>query len=251
MNQKIEEHKDMVLRLNKPAAVILETLTEEKINILHMAVGIAGEAAELMTASLDESGIDIDNLKEECGDFEYYLRGLCVYVGLQNAFSSVGKAPLSPIGYRTAIRHISSEAGEILDQVKKYVVYNREEGLNTGLVGEYIARLYGRLNTLYHLMGVTRDEILEGNMQKLEKGKNARYAEGYSDEAAALRVDKMGGPEADVEDEIILRAGSVAALTTIEAEEATETNIDPEDQYEAIAEGSAREYAAEQEEENV
>lgn len=250
MNQKIEEHLDMVMRLNKPAADIIASLTEEKVNILHMAVGISGEAGELMGASLEPDGLDIENLKEECGDFEYYLRGLCKYTDLHNNFAQVGKMPLPPIGYRAAIRHISADAGEALDLVKKCVVYNREEGLDTGKLGETISRLYGRLNAIYHLLGVTRDEILEANMQKLEKGKNARYADGYSDEAAELRVDKMGGPESDAEDEIIR---AVAESDTVEAEKTTvsetdngstieaPTAVDPEDPYQAIAEGSAQE----------
>lgn len=54
-------------------------------NILHMAVGIAGEAAELLDAvlkHLDGERLDVENCIEELGDIEFYAEGFRQGLGL-------------------------------------------------------------------------------------------------------------------------------------------------------------------------
>lgn len=43
-------YREMVLVLAKPGADIVATLTSEDAHLLHMAVGISGEAGELLDA---------------------------------------------------------------------------------------------------------------------------------------------------------------------------------------------------------
>jgi NTP pyrophosphatase (non-canonical NTP hydrolase) len=109
----------MVAGLAKPGAEIVATLTAEDAHQLHMAVGIAGEAGELLDAvkkaAIYRKPIDRANVVEELGDLEFYM-----------------------------------------------------EGLRQGL-------------------GITREEVLAGNISKLSK----RYATlTYSDSAAQQRADK-------------------------------------------------------------
>ena len=123
-----QEHKNMVTKLVKPGATILEGLTPDRTNLLHMAIGIVGEGGEVIDAAkrvaIYGKGLTpdlLENLTEELGDLEFYMEGL------------------------------------------------RQE------------------------IGVTREETLQHNIAKLDKGtkdKKARYADGYSDEAAIDRADK-------------------------------------------------------------
>jgi len=73
-------HSDLVANLAKPGKDIIETLTVDKVELLHMAVGIAGEAGELLDAIKKHvfynKKIDIDNVIEELGDLEFYMEGL-------------------------------------------------------------------------------------------------------------------------------------------------------------------------------
>ena len=114
---------DMVNALAKPGADIIATLTPEKAHMLHMAVGISGEAGELLDAVkksvIYNKELDRENVVEELGDLEFYLQGL--------------------------------RAG----------------------------------------LGITREETLEANIAKLLTSDKARYKLGqYSDQAAQDRADK-------------------------------------------------------------
>lgn len=74
----VADHQEMVKKLLKPGSTILLTLTPDKCDLLHAAVGIAGEAAgELLDAVKKHvfynKPIDRENVIEELGDIEFYL----------------------------------------------------------------------------------------------------------------------------------------------------------------------------------
>jgi len=117
------EYQTMVGRLAKDGELILEEMTPLRCHLDHMAMGIAGEAGEVLDlikkTTKYNKPLDREKLIEELGDLEFYL-----------------------------------------------------EGLRQGV-------------------GLTREEVLEANMEKLLTGKNARYKEGeFSNEAAIERRDK-------------------------------------------------------------
>lgn len=111
--------EDMVAGLAKPGAAIIDSLTPENAHSLHMAVGVSGEAGELLDAIkkavIYNKPLDRENVIEELGDLEFYM-----------------------------------------------------EGLRQGL-------------------GITRNETIQANIAKLGK----RYSQGYSDKAAQDRADKV------------------------------------------------------------
>ena len=84
---------------------------------------------------------------------------------------------------------VSTEAGELLDAVKKHVVYNRP--LDHQNVIEELGDLEFYLESLRHGLGISREEVLAHNVAKL----SVRYERGYSDAAAQARADKL--PPAD------------------------------------------------------
>lgn len=74
------QHANMVLKLTKPGNEILSSLDAVKVNILHMTIGISGEAGELLDAVkkhvIYNKPLDRENMLEELGDLEYYMEGL-------------------------------------------------------------------------------------------------------------------------------------------------------------------------------
>ena len=84
-----------------------------------------------------------------------------------------------------AIMGISGEAGELLDAIKKATIYNKD--LDRENVVEELGDMEFYLEQLRQRLGITRDETLKANYEKLKK----RY-EGfkYSDDAAHARADK-------------------------------------------------------------
>lgn len=89
---------------------------------------------------------------------------------------------------------ISGEAGELLDCVKKHVIYgqplNRENALEE--LGDAMFYIQGACNAL----GVSLEDLIRGNITKLEK----RYPVEYSDAAAKARADKT--PKLQDEEEV-------------------------------------------------
>lgn len=111
-------HQQLVSALAKPGQTIAEELTSADAHMMHMAIGISGEAGELLDAIkkrvIYRKDLDTTNVIEELGDIEFYM-----------------------------------------------------EGMRQGL-------------------GITREQCIEANITKLTK----RYGVAYSDEAAKIRADK-------------------------------------------------------------
>lgn len=79
---------------------------------------------------------------------------------------------------------VCTEAGELLDCIKKHICYNQELNLENLVeeVGDILFYLQGIMNPL----GISLDLCKIHNIAKLEK----RYGDTYSDEAAKHRADK-------------------------------------------------------------
>lgn len=73
-------HPELVAALVKPGADIVASMTPATAHSLHMAVGISGEAGELLDAvkkaAVYNKPLDRANVIEELGDLEFYLEGL-------------------------------------------------------------------------------------------------------------------------------------------------------------------------------
>ena len=77
---RTEKFELMVKGLRKPAISILETLTPERVDLIHMAMGVAGEAGELLDMVKKhvayDKPLDREKLILELGDIEFYLEGV-------------------------------------------------------------------------------------------------------------------------------------------------------------------------------
>lgn len=73
-------HSEMVAGLAKSGDAIAAEMTGSDAHLLHMAVGISGEAGELLDAIkkrvIYRKDLDLDNVIEELGDLEFYLEGI-------------------------------------------------------------------------------------------------------------------------------------------------------------------------------
>ena len=81
--------EDMVAALVKEPKQLMEEMTADKLNLMHMAVGISGEAGELLDAVkkavIYNKPLDLDNVIEELGDIEFYMEGLRQHLGITRA----------------------------------------------------------------------------------------------------------------------------------------------------------------------
>jgi NTP pyrophosphatase (non-canonical NTP hydrolase) len=76
----MKEHKKLVFELAKPGQDIVDELTPMQAFALHMAIGVSGEAGELLDTikkfAIYQKPVDFTNLVEELGDIEFYLEGI-------------------------------------------------------------------------------------------------------------------------------------------------------------------------------
>jgi NTP pyrophosphatase (non-canonical NTP hydrolase) len=74
------DYQDFVRTLKKPGSAILEDLSPASADALHMAIGVSGEAGELLDAikryAIYNKPVDIDNVIEELGDLEFFMEGI-------------------------------------------------------------------------------------------------------------------------------------------------------------------------------
>lgn len=79
-------HPELVAMLAKPGAVIRDEMTPISAHLLHMVIGIAGEAGELLDAikkgTIYQKPLDHNNIIEELGDIEFYMQGLRAKLGI-------------------------------------------------------------------------------------------------------------------------------------------------------------------------
>lgn len=75
-----EDYSTMVKAIMKPGYDIAADMTESDAHLIHMCMGISGEAGELLDAIkkavIYKKPLDMENLIEELGDIEFYLEGL-------------------------------------------------------------------------------------------------------------------------------------------------------------------------------
>lgn len=80
---------------------------------------------------------------------------------------------------------ISGEAGELLDAVKKVWIYNKP--IDRANIVEELGDLRFYMQGLMTELGITEEEVIQGNVDKLQ----TRYPIGYTDAAAIARADKV------------------------------------------------------------
>lgn len=80
------DYSNYVKALVKPGDEILAKLTPNEANIIHMTLGISGEAGELLDAikkaTMYRKPLDMENVIEELGDLEFYLEAFRQALGI-------------------------------------------------------------------------------------------------------------------------------------------------------------------------
>ena len=79
-------YEQFVKSIAKSGVEILVQLTPLQASMIHMAIGVSGEAGELLDAikkhAIYQKQLDLENVKEEAGDILFYLTGLLNDLGL-------------------------------------------------------------------------------------------------------------------------------------------------------------------------
>ena len=80
------KYDEMTVVLSKKGSDIIKDLNPTKADLLHMAVGVAGEAGELLDAvkkaTIYGKPLDHKNMVEELGDLEFYMSRIRQIIGV-------------------------------------------------------------------------------------------------------------------------------------------------------------------------
>lgn len=177
--KQVETFPEMVKRLFKEMGTPAATL-------IHAAVGITGEVAELKNAILNK---DQENIPEELGDMRFYMQQIMNQFNW--VFAQFNNNSYAPRQDRSLDDTLVVQAGEVQDLLKKSWVYNKP--LDKALLHEEFGKLFGAYLSLTTHFGYTDEDICAQNMYKLSTGPNARFPLGYTDAAAIARADKKPG----------------------------------------------------------
>lgn len=193
-------HGDMVLALLKPGEDIVASLTTDGAHLWHCATGVAGECGELLLAVLDAehgehgcpSPIDRDNVIEELGDLEFYLQGFRTVTGItREQADSLAIAIPDVADLHIAICYLNAAGANLLDLTKKTVVYNKP--LENLSAVRWLGAIEAGTRNIRALIGVSREDVIAANIDKLV-GPAGRFRDlVYSDKAAIERADKEPG----------------------------------------------------------
>lgn len=114
MNTQIIDYAQMVRDLAKPGAEIAAYLSPSNAHLLHMAVGVSGEAGELLDAvkkaAIYNKALDRANVIEELGDLEFYMQGLRDELGISR--EEVLTANVAKLSKRYAAGKYSDKAAQ-------------------------------------------------------------------------------------------------------------------------------------------
>jgi NTP pyrophosphatase (non-canonical NTP hydrolase) len=85
----MDNYDEFVMEKVKNGQAIIDGLNPHKAHLLHMAVGVAGEAGELLDAikkmAIYNKPLDLENLIEELGDLEFYMAGIRSQIGISRS----------------------------------------------------------------------------------------------------------------------------------------------------------------------
>lgn len=80
------KHDEMVKALAKSGETIANEINGDDAHLMHMAIGISGEAGELLDAIKKQviyrKDLDRENVLEELGDLEFYMEGIRQGLGI-------------------------------------------------------------------------------------------------------------------------------------------------------------------------
>lgn len=198
----IKKHREMVLRLAKPGAAILESLTPWDCDLIHMAGCPGGEAAELYDAVIADlaSGSASNNevdLLEELGDYAFYLVK-CRAIFEMTEWHGLVSHVQSPTNNCIELMRLG---GHFWDVAKRVVIYRKPIDISDpkydgqflrDVALNFLGKMEQHFNALITYYNFTLDEVLDANWTKLASADKGRFSSGsYSDEQAQARKDKQ------------------------------------------------------------
>ena len=147
------------------------------IQVLHASIGMMGEWIEIQFAK------DRANIKEELGDFWFYLTALKSVLGIDSVEPTRNICTSLAGTCSNMLMHL----GDLLDTSKKISIYNKELDNSPGsYFNGIVESIHYTFLDYIETLGFSVENLEQANKEKLTQ----RYPIGYSNQAAQDRADK-------------------------------------------------------------
>lgn len=180
--------KNVLITEAKDLAPLQERFSKEiNIRLLHGAIGLASELAEIREMAREEE-IDIVNLKEELGDLSWYMGIMTDALGLnpETVFKSHSRFKAEETEDKGEVLLLKVDImticiGAAIDFIKKSVIYGKP--LNYHEIEGNLQELSFEIEEALNIYGMTSAQARERNIEKLR----ARYGDKFTEAAANER----------------------------------------------------------------
>lgn len=155
-------------------------IISDKLNLSHMALGLAGELGEIVNCIGTElkHKVDVPNLKEELGDIWWYFANYCNMREIPIPASDTIKLIIEP---DLALDLLIVNIADLVDLVKRYIAYNKDIDRTKEL--DIIYNIASALKMFEQLYFIEGDDIRQRNINKLL----ARFPHKFTDDLAINR----------------------------------------------------------------
>ena len=175
------ERLRLVADLAKDSTILLASWGPAEADLMHAALGLAGETLELVEALTIRDKV---NFSEELGDMDFYLTMIIRYLDEDTLRQALEMSVHTPIMHRPM--SLIKTATLVVDLVKKWVVYEQHE-LKTEVTATVALLLVGMSAAAKWGEAKSMIMVRHNNTNKLLR----RYPEGtYTDADAKARADK-------------------------------------------------------------
>lgn len=146
-------------------------------NLVNCGLGLAGEAAELYSASVYTP----ESVAKEMGDVLWYVAATARLLGVRMSELSIDNLPIEFGIYELAALFV--HAGQAADVIKKHISHGH--ALDASRLRLELSYVLYYMDATVWISGKSLAQISEMNIRKLE----ARYPNGFSTEASIARKD--------------------------------------------------------------
>jgi NTP pyrophosphatase (non-canonical NTP hydrolase) len=188
---KINEYQMLAART---ASMKTWPLAPVEFKLLVFALGLAGEASELLECYVGVARVDVGKVKKESGDTLWYTGQIAGVLDIpMSALWPDQSLPPNPDFPKShvmsmygahAAHHatlLTIHAGQVADEVKKAIGHGH--GVNKERIQVMLATVFADLWRIASEEGLTLEEIAQANIAKLQK----RYKDGFTTQESINR----------------------------------------------------------------
>lgn len=158
----------------------------DQLMLVWCAIGLAGEAGEIAEAFYAKPTTPADRasrITKECGDYLWYIAGICTTLSLDFASVIESGRPVERFPERDPVEALQMATSRVAEAVKKGVFHRH--GAERKAFSNQLGTCFYYLTESARQFAISIPDVMEKNIAKLRE----RYPNGFTSEDSQKRVD--------------------------------------------------------------